>query len=318
MSSLFALELGVANSTWALSALTVTMHKTFGGSLIWTWLLHPLWVPISMLLAPVLFIADVLVAVPRAFMSWCFLAVSFLVFYPGAWLAAVASEVASSSASISPTLIWRHFIVRPAVALTQVPIANPMAVAMLFSLLVTALSSPQPPSLSLPSLWNDLPNFEIARGLKKAASSTGLGPMMQRVRTLWYMRKESRHKGGGPRGGAATARAKERSQANGREQRDAPGRPEKSAQADKKEGREGKGALQQSAPPCFVCLDRPSRYILEPCAHRVVCEECAVQLVEAAARNRSIVENSGHGSERGGGACPSCGMAITRAMRLFS
>merc|ERR1740121_938582 len=310
MSSLFALELGVANSTWALSALTVTMHKTFGGSLIWTWLLHPLWVPISMLLAPVLFIADVLVAVPRAFMSWCFLAVSFLVFYPGAWLAAVASEVASSSASISPTLIWRHFIVRPAVALTQVPIANPMAVAMLFSLLVTALSSPQPPSLSLPSLWNDLPNFEITRGLKKAASKSrslqAMGPMMQRIRTLWYMRKEGRHKGsGGARGGGAstTRGAKDRGHANGRERADAPGRPERSAQAGKQDGKAV--ALHSSAPPCFVCLDRPSRYILEPCGHRVVCEECAVQLVEAAARNRGMSDAAGsahHTSDRGGGA----------------
>merc|ERR1719499_1574039 len=120
--------------------------------------------------------------------------------------------------------------------------------------------------------------------------------MMQRINSLWYMRKEGRQKGGGTRGsGSSTARAK------------APGRPEKSAHGGKQEGRSGSGAdLQPSAPPCFVCLDKPSRYILEPCGHRVVCEECAVQLVETAARNRSMAESSGsvhHGSERGGGAC---------------
>lgn len=326
MSSFFALELGVANTTWALSALTVTMHKTFGGSIVWSVFLHPLWVLVSMLLAPVLCIADIVVAVPRSIALLCIAAVRTSVLHPGAWLATAATEVANMSARISPEWLWRNFVVRPATVLSQVPLANPMAVAVLFSLLVTALSSPQPPSLSLPSLWNDLPNFEIARGLKKAAArSRSLGPMVQRIRTLWYMRKESRAKGGargGGGGGAPAARTKERTHANGRERADAPGRPEKSAQAGKQEGKAGSGAaLQPSAPPCFVCLDRPSRYILEPCGHRVVCEGCAVQLVEAAARNRSMAESSGgmhHGSERGGGACPSCGMVITRAMRLFS
>merc|ERR1712217_3458 len=97
---------------------------------------------------------------------------------------------------------------------------------------------------------------------------------------------------------------------------DVPGRPEK-PQAGQKEGRAPSVSSQPSAPACFVCLDRPSRYVLEPCGHRVVCGDCAVQLVEAAARNRSMSEAIGsahHASERGGGACPSCGMVITRAM----
>merc|ERR1712217_524424 len=85
-----------------------------------------------------------------------------------------------------------------------------------------------------------------------------------------------------------------------RERTDVPGRPEK-PQVGQKEGRAPSGSSSQQSAP--------------------VCCECAVQLVEAAARNRSMSEaadRAHHASERGGGACPSCGVAITRAMRLFS
>lgn len=54
------------------------------------------------------------------------------------------------------------------------------------------------------------------------------------------------------------------------------------------------------------------RYVLEPCGHRVVCSDCAVQLVDCATRSRT--EGTG---DRGSGTCPSCGSAITRAMRIF-
>merc|ERR1712060_417507 len=78
-------------------------------------------------------------------------------------------------------------------------------------------------------------------------------------------------------------------------------------------GREKAQTGRPSAPACFLCLDRPSRYVLEPCGHRVVCGECAVQLVEAVVRNRAMSDAAGgaHYASQGGGACPSCGMAIT-------
>jgi len=71
-------------------------------------------------------------------------------------------------------------------------------------------------------------------------------------------------------------------------------------------GREGK-----HTPACFLCLDRPSRYAVEPCGHRVTCAECTIQLVEAAVRNRS------EGCPEKGGTCPFCGTAVSRAIRVF-
>jgi len=323
LSSVGAIELGIANSTWALSALTLSVHKAFGpsggsqgaggSSLMWSLLVHPLWVIVSLILAPVLWVLDLAVAVPRFIvLHVCLAVVRGLILRPLGWLLNVLSEGIGGSA----VFLFRCVFTRPTAMLLQIPMTNPMAVAMVLSLLVAALSAPQPPGLSLPSVWGELPSLEISRGIRS------LGPLMQRLRIFWASaRREGRPKGG-LRGAPTTRGQKEKAHADrsGRERTDAPGRPDR-AQAGQKEGRAAAGSSQQSAPACFVCLDRPSRYVLEPCGHRVVCGDCAMQLVEVAARNRSASEAAGggghHSSERGGG-CPSCGLAITRAMRLFS
>jgi len=319
LSSVTSVGLGIANSTW--------VRRTFGPSelsgdnevasecsLFWSLVVHPLWVVASAVLAPLLWVLDLFVAVPRFLLLHVFLAVlRGFILRPLFWLLSFLVDVVSTLA----VLLFRCVFSRPTAVLSQIPLTNPMVVAMALSLIVAALSAPQPPSFSLPSVWGDLPSLELSRGLKV---------LSLRLRIFWASaRKDSRPKGG--LRGVAAARQKDKGHADHRsargEKAEAPGRPER-PQAGQKDGKaqleQHSSGEKQSAPACFVCLDRPSQYFLEPCGHRVVCGDCAVQLVEAAARNRSISEAAGgthHSSERGG-ACPSCGLAITRAMRLFS
>lgn len=323
--SVFALQLGLNSSAGAGgasagssgteggSANTSTSQSTFslatqalwgppdaaGSSLLWSLVARPLWYAAVALLAPPLWLLDLAVAVPRfVLLDVCFGLVRGLILQPCGWILGFTVEVVRGSA----VLLFRCALLRPTAVLSQIPVTNPMAVSMALSLLVAALSAPQPPSLSLPSLWGELPNLEIAKGLRRAASrSKSLAPLVQRLRMLshWASTRKDRRQKGGVRGVPATRGQK----------------------AGQKEGKATPASSQQSAPACFVCLDRLSRYILEPCGHRVVCEECAVQLVENAVRSRSSSETAGgahHSAERGGGACPLCGLVITRAMRLFS
>lgn len=288
---------------------------------MWSNVLHPFWIVSCMVLAPAVWVLDLVLALPRfVVLHVCDSVVRGLLWEPCSWFLKGSVEFARQVVCL---LVHAAFL-RPTLALSQVPMANPIAVAALISLVVAALSAKQAPSLGLLSFWGNLPNVELFRGLRGAVMrSRSLGPLVQRLR-LWGLRKEGRPRGGsfrssvpgGPRG------SKDRSHTDryaGRDKAEPAGRADK-VQALRQEGKTPPHAsAQPSAPACFVCLDRPSRYILEPCGHRVVCEDCAVQLVEDAARKRSVSEGGlHHASERGGGACPSCGMAITRAMRLFS
>lgn len=191
-------------------------------------------------------------------------------------------------------------IVQPTIVLSQLPVTNPMIVASVLSVLVAAFSAPQPSNISLSGVWADLPSLEMAQALRRAVSRSKTFEALVQRRRDFPARKEGR----GAKAGAKCSAARSP---------DA-GRPER-AQA-KAEGRGAQGPA--SVPPCFVCLDRPSRYVLEPCGHRVVCGECAVQLVEAAARRRSVDAGGAHHASERGGACPSCSRAITRATRLLS
>jgi len=320
LSSVSSVEFGIANSTW--------VHRAFGpsepvgdeevggtSSLFWSMLVHPLWVVASAVLAPMLWVFDLVVAVPRFLLLHVFFAVlRGFILRPCFWLLSFLTEVLSNLA----VLLFRCVFLQPTVVLSQIHITNPMVVAMALSLVVAALSAPQPPSFSLPSVWGDLPSLELTRGLKV---------LSLRFRIFWASaRKDSRPRGG--LRGVAAARQKDKGHADHRsargEKAEAPGRPERPQAGQRDSGKaqteQRSSGEKRSAPACFVCLDRPSQYLLEPCGHRVVCGDCAVQLVEAAARNRSISEAAGgthHSSERGG-ACPSCGLAITRATRLFS
>lgn len=304
LASVGAIEMGIANTTWVLSALTLTVHKTFGpadatlmdGSLWWTMVVHPLWILVSILLAPLLWVLDLVVAVPRFLLLHVVFALVHALLWRlrhCSWFFSTISEGFNSCASF----LFRGIFARPTIMLSQIPMTNPMVVAMVLSLLMAAFSAPQPPSLSLPSFWSDIPNLEV----------------VQRLRSLWGSEwQEGRQKGS--RQGAPSAKGQKEKPQKEKGGAEPSSRPEKA--------QEGRQKGSQSAPACFVCLDRPSRYILEPCGHKVVCGECAVPLVEAAARNRQAVEvlglGSHHSSEKRGGTCPSCGMAITRAMRVFS
>jgi len=308
-------EMDSSNATWFFSAFTFSMHKAFtvagtdqsGRSSWWWYLLRPFWLVLSILLAPLLWVLDMVAALPRfLFLHVAVSLVRAFVWRPCSWLLGILTEVVSNS-----VLIFRYVFLRPTAMLSQIPMTNPMVVAMVLSILVAAFSAPQPPSLSLPSVHQ----------LVQQQTSGAVMPLVQRLRHLWASaRREARPKGG-IRGIPAARGQKDKPHVDrsGRDRTDVPGRPEK-PQTGRQDGRVPSGSSSQSAPACFVCLDRPSRYILEPCGHRVVCGDCAIQLVDAAARSRSTNEVAGthHSSERGGGACPSCGYSIMRAMRVFS
>eukprot|EP00927_Polykrikos_kofoidii_P048495 TRINITY_DN42769_c0_g1_i1.p1 TRINITY_DN42769_c0_g1~~TRINITY_DN42769_c0_g1_i1.p1 ORF type:complete len:607 (-),score=85.67 TRINITY_DN42769_c0_g1_i1:51-1832(-) len=314
LTSVSAIEMGIANSTWALSALTLTVHKAFGPmkdssggmttSLWWTAFVHPLWVVTSVLLAPLLWVLDLVVALPRFLLLHVVLAVArSLVWRPCSWLLGFLMEFSSAFAAF----VVRCLFSRPTAMLTQIPVTNPMVVAMVLSLLVAALSAPQPPSLPLPGIWTDLLSLAFTRGIRRAVfRSRTLGPLVQRLRAFWASRRKDGRSKGGVRGIPVP-----------RGQKDGPERPGKPQL-----GKQGEGRVPSTAsqPACFLCLDRPSRYILEPCGHQVVCGECAVQLVEATVQLVNKESAGAHYSsdKNGGGACPSCGQAITRAMRVFS
>lgn len=328
LSSVSSIEMGVANSTWVLSALTLTVHKAFGpggsngeggASLWWSIVVHPLWILVSIVLAPLLWVLDLVVAFPRfLLLHVVFALVHALIWRPCSWVFTILWEVVHNSVS----LLLRCIFSRPTAVLSQIPMTNPMVVAMVLSLLVAALSAPQPPSLPLCGVWSELPGLEFTRGIRRAMSrSKTLRPIVQHMPVSWGVAKNESRPKGGLRGIPATRGQKDKAHAGGRGPDGVNGRSERGAQAGRsQESRMPSGsAALHSAPACFVCLERPSWYVLEPCGHRVVCGECAIQLVEAAARNRSVSEGvAHHSSEKGGGACPSCGLAITRAMRLFS
>eukprot|EP00929_Paragymnodinium_shiwhaense_P080393 TRINITY_DN41929_c0_g1_i2.p1 TRINITY_DN41929_c0_g1~~TRINITY_DN41929_c0_g1_i2.p1 ORF type:complete len:588 (+),score=158.95 TRINITY_DN41929_c0_g1_i2:129-1892(+) len=324
LPALSQFELDASCPSWLLSALTVAVHKVFGpeasgkggdldASLMWSVFVHPTWILLSTLMGPYFWVLDLLLRLPKFFTTEALMATGRqFVIGPCSWFWTSTLDLYDALAwlSFSGAAIWQ-----PAVVLSQMPLTNPTLVAAVLSVVVAALSAQHPPSLPLPvmgGVWEELPNFGISRSLKRLVSKSGsLGPLAQRLRGMWLRkRKEGRAQKGGAKGSPPPRGSKEGGQ----------------GKADKQQSHDGSGGRGRerstsasSLPACFLCLDRPSRYILEPCGHRVVCCECAIQLVEAAARNRSTMEAGGsqHSSEKSGGACPSCGQSIGRAMRLF-
>ncbi|CAE8585231.1 unnamed protein product, partial [Polarella glacialis] len=301
LSSVSNLELSAVNSTWVLSALTLAVHKAFGpgegedkdsssaGIFLWTSIVHPTWVGTSVVLAQLLGMLEWLVALPRFILLHVVLTMARgFIWRPCCWVFSVLVDMASGTA-----VLW------------SIPTANPIAAAVTVCLLVAAVTSPVPPSLALP----DVLNLELVKH--------ALEPLVQRLRVGTSACKDGRAKAGG-REAPAKSSSKDREkhgQERGKDGKE-PGKPGKSHA-----GKDGpRGSTSNLVPACFVCLDRPSHYVLEPCGHRVVCGDCAVQLVEAAARSKgeSFEKGAHHQQDRGGGTCPSCGMVISRAMRIFS
>eukprot|EP00747_Dinoflagellata_sp_TGD_P190457 gnl/TRDRNA2_/TRDRNA2_52270_c0_seq1.p1 gnl/TRDRNA2_/TRDRNA2_52270_c0~~gnl/TRDRNA2_/TRDRNA2_52270_c0_seq1.p1 ORF type:complete len:636 (-),score=100.80 gnl/TRDRNA2_/TRDRNA2_52270_c0_seq1:66-1973(-) len=372
LSSVSAIELGIANSTWVMSALTLSVHKAFGpledgkgeasGSFCWSFLIHPAWILLSALLAPLFWVLDLVVALPRfLLLNVVFALIRTVLWRPLVWLFSVfgdcahgfwvlllrcifAQPIAPSGATpmaplppaptppFIPQATQMASMAAPPLAspivtaatvektASSIPLTNPMAVAVVLSVLVAALSVPSPPGLTPPNIWSELPDLEIAQSLKRVAARH-LGPLWQRLRAFWTSaRKDARARGRGV-GGAPAARGQRGDKSQAREHGDAPdGQVDVRAPKGQQKGsRASSGQISASSPACFVCLDRASRYILEPCGHRVVCGECAAQLVEAATRNRSMSDmpDSRHHPEKSSGTCPSCGLAISRAMRVF-
>jgi hypothetical protein len=175
---------------------------------------------------------------------------------------------------------------------------NAMLGGLLLSLLVVVLSAPQPLSLLLQSVCGELPSLGLGRG-------------NQRFSRLWH------HSGkeNGIQGSMPVARKKDAHAGGGRVESNGSGtsghRADKDGQC--------RPCASSSQSVCFVCLERPSHYILEPCGHRVVCGDCAVRIMEVASKGRLGEVTSGrHPSEKSGGTCPNCGQAVKQAMRIFS
>jgi len=314
MKTVNSFELFFADLTWTLSRLTVVFHKAFApaagetSSILWTVAVHPLWACSMLFTCPVLFVVELTAALPRLFfLNACLPVLRGAVLQPTCWLMGNVARLATSFV----TTFVHGILVESVLALCQMPVRTPMLVAVCLCLVVALISAPHCLSFTLPSVWTDMPQFEF--DFKKVIAQSRSMAVLQRWRALWASRKEGRSRGGG--GGAqrvaqTTKNSRSEKHASGRDKAETVGRQE--------------GRAHGRAPACFVCLDKPSLYLVEPCGHRVVCGECAMQLVDAAARNRVVAEAANvasvhHGCERGaGGACPSCGQTITRAMRLFA
>eukprot|EP00931_Biecheleriopsis_adriatica_P076297 TRINITY_DN50015_c0_g1_i1.p1 TRINITY_DN50015_c0_g1~~TRINITY_DN50015_c0_g1_i1.p1 ORF type:complete len:596 (-),score=100.29 TRINITY_DN50015_c0_g1_i1:68-1855(-) len=336
LTSLSSLELRVANSTWVLAALTLEVHKAFAPSEVildpradagtgetgsntgymWSAVVHPLWIAMSIVLAPILWILDMLVTwmapvlviydmmktVLRNFiLHVLFTGVRELVWRPCGLLYSLISSMFS--------MLRRRLFSPHSAAVPTIPTANPIAAAAVLCVVITMITSPVPLSTLLSDLMNDIASLGVVRRIRRVIfGPQALGPLVDKI---WGpdRARDARAKGG-VRGSMLAAKTPKDGKGTDR----ASIRGGEKLQVGKHDDKSG-----AFVPACFVCLDKPSRYILEPCGHRVVCGDCAVQLVDAATRSRTSEagERGSHQADRGGGNCPSCSMTITRAMRVF-
>lgn len=297
LTSVSSLELQMTNSTWMLSALTLAVHKALGpgealepdstgssGGFLWSFFIHPLWVFILLLLRP-LSALESLVLLPRSMILACLTSVRELVLRPGAFLLGIL---------FSMLLFLLQSLFSPPTLFASAGSANPILGAAFIVVSLAAITSPVPLTLLAHDLCALVANLDLVRRLRRAAGHKALGRLLDRLHLS-------------PLGSASRGSKGQRSKKDYKPARSESGR------GDKLQGKDEKGGVP-FVPSCFVCLDKPSRYILEPCGHRVVCGDCAVQLVDAAARSRPATEE--RGGDRGGN-CPSCGQSVNRAMRIF-
>mmetsp|Transcript_20669 Transcript_20669/g.48253 ORF Transcript_20669/g.48253 Transcript_20669/m.48253 type:complete len:560 (+) Transcript_20669:144-1823(+) len=296
LTTLSSLELRMANSTWILSTMTYAVHKALGpgqevegadaigsnAGFVWSGIVHPLWVAVLLAFTPFLFIFEFMVTMPRyVLLNVMFTGVRSFILRPGHFLVGAATSLL--------VFLGRALFSSPGVFVTSVPTANPILGAAFICISLAAITSPVPLTLLAQDLWNVTTNLRMARSMKRALGrNKAWGKVLERL----HIGQTSRARGGG-RG--ATPKQKDHKTSSGK--------------GEKMQGKDEKGSSRDFVPACFVCLDKPSRYVLEPCGHRVVCGDCAVQLVDAAADRER---------DRGGGNCPSCGNAINRAMRIFT
>ncbi|CAK0825425.1 unnamed protein product, partial [Prorocentrum cordatum] len=322
--TLGSLEAGLANSTWALSAMTASVHQAFGlagdgaegAPLLWSVLVRPVWLVVSVLLAPVLWAMEVVIAIPRfVVVDICSTVLRQLVARPLGWLCGMLVRVLHGAV----VFIIQCVFAQPTAVIAHIPMTNPIDDRRALAAGGGAVG----PAAAEPVLPQRLRRPARARAGARAPRLRGRVQAPGAPRAPAALRVEVGAQGSkAGLKGIPTSRGQKDAGRGADRKPDAPGRPDRPqvVKQDSKAPLGGAAAEKMSAPACFVCLDRPSRYVLEPCGHRVVCSECAVQLVEAAARNRSLEQASGgggHHSERGG-ACPNCGTAVARAVRLFS
>lgn len=295
LTSLSSLELQMTNSTWMLSAFTLAVHKALGppddadgtgssGGFLWSFVIHPLWVFTLCLLRPLSGLES-LVLLPRSMILACLTSVRELVLRPGAFLLGILFSML--------LFLLQSLFSPPTLFAASAGSANPILGAAFIVVSLAAITSPVPLTLLAHDLCALVANLDLVRRLRRAAGHKALGRLMDRLH-LSPSDPASRSKG-------------QRSKKDCK-----PPRERESGRSEKPQGKDEKGGVP-FVPSCFVCLDKPSRYILEPCGHRVVCGDCAVQLVDAAARSRPTEERGG---DRGGN-CPSCGQSVNRAMRIF-
>lgn len=299
MTAYVSIDANMTNSSWPMSVLSYGIRTVLGsvdilnkgsftGSSWFALIMQTLGLLVSWILVPIAWVVDVLVAVPRFLFSMVYTLVYGLLWRPCCWCVSGIVHLASN-----PRLIFeRSWWVMPAIVdqVSLIALANATLGGTFLCIVVAVLSSPQPLSLSLQSVWGELPSLSTGNGEKKKRETPA----------LWT---PSRKENGGPKH-------------NGRGPKDKASHNNGGGRHDR--GADANGSSSQFM--CFVCLERPSHYMLEPCGHHVVCGECVVQIVEVASRGRPMCETAGghRGSEKSGGTCPSCGLAVKQAMRVFN
>jgi len=297
LTSVSSLEFKMANSTWMLSALTVAVHKALGpgddleavsdteGStgFLWSFVVHPLWVFLLLVCGPLSWLEG-LVMLPRSLILALLSGVRDLVLRPAFFLLGMTFSML--------LFLLQLLFSPPTLFASGGSTANPILGAAFICVSLAAITSPIPLTLLAHDLCRVVANLDIVRRLWVAAKHKGLGRLLDRLHLSSW---------GGTSRGNKGARAGTK-------------KDYKPARSDSGKGEKLQAKDGNFVPSCFVCLDKPSRYILEPCGHRVVCGDCAVQLVDAAARSRPPAEE--RGGDRGGN-CPSCGLAVNRVMRMF-
>lgn len=288
------------NNPWLFSVLSYVRQfangstdSTSTSSSWWSYIMQPICFVITSVLVISSWVLNIIYAIPssKPVLYNIFDTMTWLVWCPCSWVFSLIASVLNN-----PTGVFSR-LARPA-SIDQFPllqITNALISAALLCILLVVLSSPQPLSLSLQSIWGELPSLGLAKSGDEKKGS---------LQRLWRRKDNGKSKGNHAAGKASKEKSgdKENLKRNSKTDTGIPSRPS-STQTD-----------------CFVCHSRCANYLLEPCGHQVVCGSCAMELVAMASRGRHEGENPNNhrSSQRTEGGCPSCSSVVKQAMRIFT